>query len=153
MRGHIRRRGKRSWGVVLEAGRDPSTGRRKQKWTSIKGTKRDAQQRLTELLRSRDKGIYIEPSKITVRDYLNRWLVDYAEPNVAPTTLRRYRAIVRTHLIPVLGSIRLADLKPKHIVSAHHHWRTHGRADGTGGLAPYSVLYNHRILHQALGRH
>ena len=152
MRGHIRRRGTRSWAIVIDLGRDPATNKRRQQWTSVKGTKRDAQRRLTELLRRYDTGTWMEPSRITVAEFLERWIQDYAEPNVGPTTLRRYGSVVRNHLSPTLGHLALAELRPDHIVSAHHRWRTNGRVDGTGGLAPHSVLYNHRVLHEALTR-
>ena len=49
-RGHIRQRGKGTWAVVVSLGRDPLTGERRRQWVSVKGTKRDAERRLTELL-------------------------------------------------------------------------------------------------------
>ena len=42
MIGHIRRRGKGSWAIVLNLGRD-ANGKRRQKWHTVHGTKRDAQ--------------------------------------------------------------------------------------------------------------
>ena len=36
MRGHITKRSKGSWSIVLDLGRDPSTGKRKQQWVSLK---------------------------------------------------------------------------------------------------------------------
>ena len=50
MRGHITKRGKYSWTIVLDLGRDSATGKRRQQWVSIKGTKKDAERRLAELL-------------------------------------------------------------------------------------------------------
>ena len=75
MRGHIRRRGTRSWAIVIDLGRDPATGKRRQRWVSVKGTKRDAQRRLTELLRRYDTGTWMEPSRITVAEFLERYAV------------------------------------------------------------------------------
>ena len=46
MRGHIRKRGKRSWSIVIDIGRD-ANGRRRQKWHPVAGTKRDAEKELT----------------------------------------------------------------------------------------------------------
>ena len=42
MRGHIKQRAKGSWSIVLELGRDPATNKRRQQWTTFRGTKRDA---------------------------------------------------------------------------------------------------------------
>jgi len=74
MRGHLLKRGKGSYTIVFELGRDPSTGKRKQQWVSIKGTKRDAEKRLAELLHQVDTGTFMKPGKTTLADFLDRWL-------------------------------------------------------------------------------
>ena len=43
MRGHIKQRSKGSWSIVLDLGRDPSTGKRKQQWVTVRGTKKEAE--------------------------------------------------------------------------------------------------------------
>lgn len=69
MQGHIRRRGN-SWAVVISLGRDPATGKRKQLWRSVRGTKRDAQALLVQLLHQRDQGIDQPSGRMTVAEYL-----------------------------------------------------------------------------------
>jgi hypothetical protein len=54
MRGSIIKRG-RSWAVVVEVGRDPTTGKRIRKWHSGYRTKRDAERARTELLSRRTR--------------------------------------------------------------------------------------------------
>ena len=71
MRGHLRKRGERSWAIVVDVGNHPETGKRLQKWVSVKGTKRDAERRLAEVLKALVDGTYVEPSAITVADYLD----------------------------------------------------------------------------------
>jgi integrase len=44
-----------------------------------------------------------------------RWLDDTVKPTLAPTTHLRYEQIVRLHIIPHLGSVKLAKLEPVHI--------------------------------------
>ena len=61
MRGHIRKRGSK-WVVVVDIGRDPETGRRKQKWHSGFETRRDASRALTEVMARLERGTYVEPS-------------------------------------------------------------------------------------------
>src|SRR6266498_3177660 len=116
MRGHIRERSPGRWAVVVPLGRD-ANGKRKQKWHSVRGKKKDAQRELTRLLREIDTGGYVEPTKITLGEYLTRWLDDYARPNVAPTTFERYQEIVDCHLTPKLGHIPLSKLQPLDIQS------------------------------------
>jgi hypothetical protein len=48
MRGHIRKRGKQSYSIVVDIGRDPMTGRRRHKWIPAGRTRRDADRKLAE---------------------------------------------------------------------------------------------------------
>ena len=144
MRGHIRKRGDRSWAVVVDIGRDPSTGRRRQKWVSVKGTKRMAERKLAEVIRDLDTGAFVEPSRLTLADYLDIWLRDYVSTSVRPRTQEGYASIVR-RIKPHLGNIQISGLKPQHIQRYY--------ADLLAeGLATQTVIHNHRLLRQALGQ-
>ena len=70
MRGTIKQRAKGSWTIILDVGRHPVTGKRKQKWVAITGTKAKAQQELRKLLTKMDDGIPVDNTKVTVREYL-----------------------------------------------------------------------------------
>lgn len=143
MRGHITKRAKNSYSIVIPLGTDPTTGKRKQQWVSIKGTKKDAENTLAELLHQIDTGTFAKPGKTTLKDYLERWLKDYAKPNLSPRSYERYESIARVHLIPSLGNIPLTQLKPAHIQKLY--------ASGLNkALSPRSVRYHHVVLHKAL---
>ena len=90
MRGHITKRGKYSYTIVLNLGRDPETGKRKQQWVSIKGTKKEAEKKLSELLHQIDNGIYIKSGKTNLSEFLELWLKDYVRPNLSPKTAEGY---------------------------------------------------------------
>ena len=94
MTGTIRKRGKSSWELRFDVGRDPASGRRRFRYLSVKGTKASAQRALTEALHQRDTGTDIARSRLTVHAFLERWLTDDAAVHVAPSTLARYRQIV-----------------------------------------------------------
>jgi len=149
MKGHIRKRGKGSWAIILDLGQD-NEGKRRQKWHSVKGTKKDAERELTKLLHTLDSGSYIEPSKLTVSRYLKIWLSDYAAHQVTPKTLERYTGIINDHIGPAIGRHALGKLKPLHIQDLYSRALRDGRLDGKGGLSPRTVLHMHRILHKAL---
>lgn len=144
MQGHIRKRGKNSWAVVVDSGRDPITGERRQVWRTVRGRKRDAEALLVELIHQRDTGIDVRPERMTVGQFLERWLRDYAEANLAPSTLRRYRQLIYLHLLPALGSIPLTQLRPLHIQACYAQMLAKG-------LAPRTALHAHRVLREALG--
>jgi integrase len=149
MRGHIRQRGEKSWAVVLDVGRD-SDGKRKQKWHSVRGSRKEAERELTRLLHEMNTGAYVEPTRLSVGAYLERWLADYARASVAPKTYERYAEIVRLHLVPALGHHRLAKLQPLHIQSYYGQALLSGRRDGRGGLSAQTVVHHHRVLRKAL---
>jgi len=59
------------------------------------------------------------PSKITVGEFLLKWLDNYARPNASPNTFVRYEEIVKGRVSRDLGSIPLRKLTPSHILSAY----------------------------------
>ena len=149
-RGHIRQRSKNSWAIILYTGTD-AEGKSKPKWYSVKGTREDAERRLTEILRQMDTYTYLDPGKITLADYLRRWESDYCEPNLSQNTLARYKGIIKNHLIPNLGHHPLAKLQPLHVQGYYTEALKSGRADGKGDkLSPASVRYHHAVLREAL---
>jgi len=150
MRGHLVKRYKNSWTIVLSLGRDEATGKKQQQWVSVKGTKRDAEKRLDDLLHDLNIGAYVQPTKLTLAQYLEQWLKDYAETNTAPRTYERYCELMRLHIIPALGSIPLTSLQPHHIQAYYGRALKTGRRDGKGGLSAQTVHHIHRILFAAL---
>ena len=141
MKGRIARRGP-AWIVVGDVGRNVSTGKRQQHFESFR-TQREAEAKLGELLKEAQKGSYVKPTKLTVAEWLERWLADYAGPNVRATTLRGYRKYVERHIIPSVGGVRLADLRPDHVKRCH--------VDALErGVGKQTVLHLHRVLSKAL---
>lgn len=150
MRGHITKRGKNSYSIAISLGKDPVTGKYKQQWVSVKGTKKDAEKRLGELLHQLDTGTFMKPGKTTLGEYLERWLKDYVVPNLAPKTAEGYEHIIRRHLIPALGGIPLMQLKPENLQRYYAEKLSKGRCDGEGALSPRTVRHHHVTLHGAL---
>ena len=73
MKGHIRERSPGHWAIVLDV-RDPETEKRKRKWHSFRGTKREAQTECSRLVTEFAQGSYVEPSKTTLLMFLDKWL-------------------------------------------------------------------------------
>ena len=150
MRGHIKQRSKGSWSIVLDLGRDPSTGKRKQQWVTVRGTKKEAEKKLSELQHQLNTGEFVKSSKLTVREFLTQWFQDYVKTNARAATAEGYKIIVERHLIPSLGGIALAQLQPSHIQGYYVKALVEGRCDGKGGLAARTVVHHHRVLREAL---
>jgi integrase len=149
MTGHIRRRGEHSWELKFDLGTDPATGKRITRYHSFKGTKREAEAELVRLKAGADRGEYVDPSKATVADFLDRW-EQWAATQVSAKTLKRYKELAAHHVRPHLGATRLQRLKTVHFAELSGKLQK-PKADGGAGLAPRTVGHVHRLMHRALG--
>jgi integrase len=149
MTGHVRRRGARSWEIKFDLGTDPLTGKRMTRFHSVKGTKREAETELVRLKAGADRGEYVDPSKATLSDFLDRWET-WAAGQVSAKTLERYRELTKHHVRPHLGAMRIQKLRTVHF--AELYGKLHSpKAEGGAGLSPRTVGHVHRLLHRVLG--
>jgi integrase len=149
MTGHIRRRGERSWELKFDLGADPATGERRIRYHSFKGTKREAEAELVRLKAGADRGDYVDPSKATLAEYLDRWERDWATVNVSPKSMERYRELLKIHVRPHIGALRLQKLRPVNLSELYAKLLREGRGSGQG-LSARTVGHVHRVLHKAL---
>lgn len=130
-----------AWYAVVDLGPDPVTGKRRQKRISAP-TRKACEARLREVLNAVEQGASPDAGKITLREYLDRWLPSI-EPTLRPSTHRRYSDLMRQHVIPVLGGVRLVKLAPLDVQRLYA-----DRLDA--GLSPTTVHQIHNVLHRAL---
>jgi integrase len=142
-RGYIRQRGKGVFNIAVSLGRDPKTNRYRYQWTTVRGTRKDAERKLTELLHQVDTGVLIQPGKMRLGTYLERFLEEYARPNLSPRTAEGYEHICKRHLIPSLGNLTLNGLKPTHLTDYYSEKQK-------AGLSAQTVRHHHTMLHKAL---
>jgi integrase len=155
--GHIRSQGEGSWQLKFDLGRDPITGKRKSKFVTFRGNKRQAQAELTRLLAQRDAGSYVDPTKMTLAEYLQHWL-SVVERRIGKRTAHRYRQIVEKNIIPRLGHVPVRKLTAAHIESFEGELQREGwvkpgkkgKEPAKRGLSAQTVLHVHRVLSQAL---
>ena len=89
MRGHVHKRGQ-TWTYVVDGGRDPATGRRRQRTKGGFRTKRLAEEARSAALQSMHDGSFVATDPQTVGEWIDRWLVAMA-PKIRASTLRDYR--------------------------------------------------------------
>jgi integrase len=141
MRGHVRKRGK-TWSVIYDEGIDENS-KRIQRWKGGFATRKAAQAFLTEILSSLGDGSYVQPSKATLREYLEgEWLPAIAG-TVRPLTLTQYQSVVRGRIIPRLGHLRLQALSGGTLNGLY-------RELEEKGLSPASRRLTHAVLSRAL---
>lgn len=77
-----------------------------------------------------ENGLYLDGGKITFGEFAAKWLTDYAEKNLAPTTLVSYK-IILNRILPALGHITLSKLQPHHLIQFYNNLDEEGaRLDG-----------------------
>jgi integrase len=106
-------------------------------------TRGEVSEKLTKAMADRDEGLVFDADNLKVGEYLERWLVDSVLDTVRPTTYERYEQIVRIHVRPALGSVKLKNLTPVHVRGLY-------REKLEAGLSARTVQYIHVTLHKAL---
>jgi hypothetical protein len=90
MKGHLRERSPGRWAIVIDV-RDPATGKRKRRWHSFKGNKREAQVECAKLIAAMGAGSYVEPTKTTVGDFVRSRIAQWeASGEISARTAERY---------------------------------------------------------------
>ena len=150
-RGSVIKRGD-AWRICVELPPDPISGERRQKWETVHGLKKDAEKRLTELLALADQGRLGADPKMTVGQFQERWLADYASGK-SPKTFLWYQQLMRDRVCPHIGGVKLDKLTPIHIARLQTTLREADRLDGKPGkLSVNTVRHVHRVLHAALAQ-
>jgi len=145
LRGYIKQRAKGSYSISVYLGIDNITKKKKYKWYTVKGNKKEAEKFLAEKINEINNGIFVDSKDMTMEDYLNYWYTQSCITKLAPTTYESYKRNIDVHIIPILGNIKLKDLKPLHLQTFYANRLEYG-------LSKTSVKYLHRILHSALNQ-
>ena len=178
MRGHIRRRGERSYEYIVDVGiaeaqRCRSCGRRfwlerkprqccpkcggelaetEERRRAIKGgftTRRECEAALAKILASLEAQTFTPPTKVTVKQFLLQEWLPTVKGSLRPTTYASYVMLTREHITPRLGALQLQKLTPAALNALYAALSESGRVHGEGGLSASSVRSVHAVLHKA----
>lgn len=131
------------WEARFTSGFDPGTGKQVQR--SITGkTQKEVTQKLKEATMAVDQGVYVQPIKLTVGEWMDTWAGAYLE-GVKPLTKANYEGQIKNHIKPGLGSIRLERLTPEMVQTF-----INGLTKGEHPLSPASVKITYSVLNLAL---
>jgi integrase len=142
MKGHIRERSPGHWAIILDV-RDSQTGKRKRRWHSFAGTKREAQVECARLITEIESGAAVNPSRIMLSEFLDRFARDWVAIHTTAASAQRYKlslAYARQHL----GNRRLQEVRPADLAAFY--------ATLSRSLAPRTVRHAHLVLHKALAQ-
>jgi integrase len=104
MKGYIRKRGNK-YSFTVDVGKDPRTGKRKQKTVSGFKTKKEAQAALAELVTDVEKGNYVEPVKKKFKEFALNYMETIYINRVKRSSYENATNLVHTHIIPFFGDV------------------------------------------------
>jgi integrase len=155
VKGHVRRRGARSWELKYDV--DRTGGQRQTIYRAFKGTRRQAEAELARLLAQVADGGHVDPSRLTVAEYLRSRLAHWrAMGAISPKTAQGYSGLIEHQIVPFIGAKLVQKLTARDVESWHAALLTrgakgrNGRPDGQGGVSARTVGHAHRILAKAL---
>jgi len=141
MKGHLKERSPGRWAIILDI-HDPQTGKRRRKWHSFKGTKKEARIECSKLITEMAAGAYVETDRTSLNDFLDRWERDWAATNVSGKTAERYSHLMK-HIRPTLGAKPMQAIRAQDLNALYTSLRDR--------LAPRTIGHVHRLLHLVFG--
>lgn len=144
--GGIYKRDDGRWEGKYTLGRDPGTG--KQIRRSVYGkTQKEVTQKLQKALTAISEGTYMEPSKMTVGQWLDIWHSEYLG-GVKQATVAHYKSHIETNIKPHVGAVKLAALKPHQVQALYN--RLLRSEENPDGLSAKTIKNLHGVLHRAM---
>lgn len=134
--GQIKQRGEKTFLARVYLGTSDN-GKRHYFNRTVRGTKKDADRVLMEIIRRREAGEPLEESKQTFQAYAEEWLKQRAS-SLNPQTILSYRQMLTNHAFPKLGHRKLTAIDATDIAGLYASLQT--------VIAPSTVKLMHAIL-------
>ena len=136
-----RKRGN-TWEYSFEIGK--INGKRKRMSKGGFRTKKECLEAGTQAKAQYDsEGMVFKPSELTLHDYMDEWLEDYAKKNCKSSTVSTYERCIRLKIKPYFGTIKLKSVTPKMCQDFIYHLQNQG-------IAKKYVQTVRVVLHNAL---
>lgn len=140
--GSITKRKDGTWQAAITIGRNPN-GTQKRKYIYGK-TRTEVSDKLNNVIKELKIGLQLDLSKVpSVSEWLNLWLWSYKKSNIKPTTFEQYEVLIRKHIVPKIGDIKLTKLKAEHLQLMYNEMYNRGKAVRT-------IQLTHNVIHAAL---
>ncbi|MCX7884095.1 MAG: tyrosine-type recombinase/integrase [Caloramator sp.] len=139
--GTIYRRPNGLWCAQITLGRDDN-GKLK-RMTFYGKTRQEVSEKVNKALTSYSAGVLVEPSQITLGNWLNTWLFEYKKGSLRPSTLQSYEYLIRYHISPSLGHYKLKELRPEHLQVMYN-------TKLNEGLSAKTIKNMHNVINAAL---
>jgi integrase len=134
----MRERAPGSWELIVEAGRDPVTGRKRQASRMFHGNLRDAKKARAELIVEVGKGRHTGTAS-TVDQLYEEWIVELRRKGRSPNTVYGYQRVYERNIRPTLGKVAVTKVSTKMLTDLYG-------AHQVRGLSARSVYQIHACL-------
>jgi len=142
--GGVCKRGDGRWQGTCTVGTNPATGKPMKKYVYA-ATEKECVKKLKALQAAIDNGTFVEPSRMTVAQWLDVWAAEYLG-DVKGSTVTAYTVHIRNHIKPALGAVKLQALRPYDVQTFYN------TVQREKGLAPKTIKNMHGAFHSALKR-
>lgn len=140
-----RKRGDK-WEFTMYNGNLDSNGKRERIYKGGFKTKKAAESAVANILTQLEKGTYVTPQKLTMSEYLDKWLKEYALNNVRYSTYKRYEQMISFAIKPYMGNSELVKLNPLTIQEFYTYCKEKLNNSST------TINHYHTLLHKALSQ-
>ena len=118
----IQERSKNSYRITVSCGCD-SNGKQIRKTKTVKfpeemskaKQRKEAEKRAIQFEQEVQNGTYLDGEKITFGELAQKWITEYAEKELAPMTVNRYKQLLN-RINMALGNLKLCKIQPLHII-------------------------------------
>ena len=120
---------------------------------------RAAETLLAKFITELENGNFSKPSKVTFSEFVKKWFKNYAEVELAPKTLHRYRGMLETRILPFFGDKNMEKIKPLELlefykrIKGKHEFMKVSKKEGierekgiSEGLSDQTVKHHHRLI-------
>ncbi len=91
-------------------------------------------------------GKYLDGEKLTFQDFTETWFADYANLHLEEKTIQLYRHMLKLHIIPAIGHLKLSKVLPAHLNKIYNTMSQERKDGREGGYAPKTIKHVHNII-------
>ena len=142
MAGNIKKMANGKFRVALDFGKDASTGQRIRKYQTV-SSEADAKKILSEHEYNQQRNLTVQPSSMTLAEFLQIWFDNYVKYNCEETTMYGYKNIINNHIVPMIGNLDLQKVQPISIQNYYKHLLEEKK------LSANTVHKHHAVLRKA----
>jgi integrase len=108
---------------------------------TLKGNKAQAQAEAAKIIAAAVSGTFVDSSRETVANFIERWLRDWASQNLGGKAYERYAELMRKYVVPRVGTLPIQRLRAADLQAIYA---------AMGDVSDATRLYAHRVVSRCL---